>query len=346
MNKTKVIIIDDSAFIREIFSAILGSDPEIEVLATACDPLDAREKIKALNPDVITLDIEMPKMDGISFLEKVMSLRPMPVIMVSTLTKKGASETIKCLELGALDYIAKPQNVASEAALMSIASELIAKVKMAKNARVQFKNNSSNQKRNILPFKPKLGSNKLIAIGSSTGGVEALREVLVQMPGNSPPIVVTQHMPEKFTKSFALRLDTLCEPTVVEAEDRQKILPGYIYIAPGGMHLEVSKTAGGLFCKILDTDKVSGHKPSVDVLFSSVAEAIGKNAIGVILTGMGYDGANGMLKMKQQGAYNIGQNEATCVVYGMPKAAKEKGGVDIELPVQKIASEILQASGQ
>jgi len=339
--KIKVLIVDDSAVIREVFTELLSSDPSIIVIGTATDPYDAREKIKKLLPDVITLDIEMPHMDGISFLEKIMMLRPMPVIMASTLTQKGAEATIRALELGAVDYISKPVHEQSPETLAKLKSELIVKVKIAASAKIQSRTVTAPT--NILPFTPNLkSSQKIIAIGSSTGGVEALRELLVRIPANCPPIIITQHMPEHFTESFAKRLNTLCQPTVQEITNNQQIFPGNIYIAPGGLQFELVRSSSKLICKLYHGETVSGHCPSVDVMFGSVASIMKDKAIGVILTGMGKDGANGLLQMRQAGAYTIGQNEETCIVYGMPKVAKQLGAVIIEKPLSQIAEEILK----
>ena len=345
--KTRVLIVDDSALIRNLFTELLSADPDIDVIGTAHDPYDAREKIKQLNPDVITLDVEMPKMDGISFLEKIMTLRPMPVVMVSSLTQKGAETTLRALEIGAVDYISKPATQQTRNSLSALKDDLIIKVKTAAGARVRSNQHTSANhnvdESKILSFTPTSAANRrLIAIGSSTGGVEALREVITVLPQNSPPIVITQHMPETFTASFAARLNKICALTVQEARDSQKIAPGNVYIAPGGKHFEVVTRGNDYVCKISDGPLVSGHRPSVDVLFRSVKNAVGNLAIGVLLTGMGKDGAAGLLEMKNSGAFTIGQNEATCVVYGMPKAAKTINAVMTELPLGKIPEEMLK----
>jgi two-component system chemotaxis response regulator CheB len=339
----RVIVIDDSLLMREVISQILREDPEIEVVATAADPHDAREKIKQFNPDVITLDVEMPKMNGIEFLEKIMSLRPMPVIMISTLTQAGAETTIKALEMGAVDCIGKPVNAS---AFAEVADNIRAKVKMAAQVKVKGRPRASVKPTNATAAKSLhyTGDAKkwLIAIGASTGGVEALREVLAVIPANAPPIVITQHMPSMFTKPFAQRLNGICHITVKEAENGEFVVPGTAYIAYGGEHLVVRRNAGRYQLAFENTDLVSGHKPSVDVLFHSVAEAAGNKAIGGILTGMGRDGARGMLAMRQAGAQTIGESEKTCVVYGMPRAAFELGAVEKEYPLQQIASVLLR----
>lgn len=353
MAKTRVLIVDDSALIRKLFTEILSSDSSIEVLDTAADPFDAREKIKKLNPDVITLDIEMPHMDGISFLEKIMALRPMPVVMVSTLTQKGADSTLRALELGAVDYVSKPTEKQTRNTLSDLKDELINKVKSAAGSNVRARKtrvaneNLTSAKPRIISFTPtKESRSKVIAIGSSTGGVEALKDIITLLPANSPPVVVTQHMPEMFTKSFANRLNLSSQVTVHEATNNQVIQSGNVYIAPGGKHMEIKQSGSSLVCVLSDGPNVSGHKPSVDVLFNSVASIIQSRAVGVILTGMGKDGAQGMLAMKQAGAFNIGQNEESCVVYGMPKAALSAGAVDVEVSLGKIAEEILNRCNQ
>jgi two-component system chemotaxis response regulator CheB len=328
MSKIKVLIVDDSPTIRSVISATLGRDPDIEIVGMAGDPLEARAKIKELNPDVITLDVEMPKMSGIEFLEKIMRLRPMPVVMVSTLTHAGAAVAVQALEIGAVDCVGKPDF-----------DDLAEKVKAASRARVRARMEppqpSGERKSGYHP------SSKLLAIGSSTGGVEALITVLSEFPENCPATLITQHMPATFTKSFAARLDRLCAPRVTEAADGDPIQPGRIYLAPGGaMHLAV---AGGMQprCRLVESAPVNGHRPSVDVLFNSVAETYGRRAVGAILTGMGRDGAAGLLRMREAGAATIGQDEASCVVYGMPKAAFELGAVERQLSLSGIGTAIL-----
>ncbi len=333
-----VLIVDDSALIRQMLTKMLDSDPGITVVGAAPDPLSAREMIKRLNPDVLTLDIEMPKMDGIAFLEKIISLRPMPVVMISSLTQEGADIALQALEIGAVDYVGKPTSDLQEG-LEKKAAEIISKVKAASRARISARKPAN---RDTAPVA--LGSYKtteqVILIGSSTGGVEAIREIITVLPPNSPAVLITQHMPASFTSSFAKRLDGVSKVTVCEASAGQRILPGHVYIAPGDQHLELAKSGANYICRLHDGEPVSGHRPSVDVLFESGAKVARSNAVGVILTGMGRDGAEGLLNMRKAGARTIGQDEASCVVYGMPKVAFECGGVEQQFPIGKIASEI------
>jgi len=322
MNPIRVLVVDDSATIRTIITSILRRDPEIDVVGAASDPLEAREAIKALNPDVITLDVEMPKMTGLEFLEKIMRLRPMPVIMVSTLTQAGASISVQALEIGAVDCVGKPD-----------LEGLAEKVKVAARAKVRPLSDARDVEAPVRDYRP---GSKLLAIGSSTGGVEALMTVLRGFPKNCPPTVITQHMPPTFTASFAARLDRICEPTVTEAVDGAPLMAGHIYLAPGGAaHLEVH---GGVQprCRLREGPAVSGHRPSVDALFHSVCEAYGRRAVGVILTGMGRDGAAGLKALRDAGAATIGQDEASSVVYGMPKTAFDLGAVQRQLPLCRI----------
>lgn len=338
----RVLIVDDSALIRQMLTEMLASDPEIEVLGAVPDPFVAREKIKQLNPDVITLDIEMPRMDGIEFLKKIMTLRPMPVVMVSTLTQNGADATLHALEVGAVDYVAKPtQDI--QVGLEDKRAELVAKVKAAAKANVVASSTRAPAQQRPSVAGPGYSSTeKIVAIGASTGGVEALTAVLSTMPADSPAILITQHMPASFTSTFARRLDRLCAIQVSEAREGTRILPGHAYIAPGDRHLLLGRDGANYICRIGGNDRVTGHCPSVDVLFDSVANCAGKNAIGVILTGMGKDGAKGLKKMRDAGAHTLGQDQASCVVYGMPRMAKEYDAVEAELPLSKITGEILQ----
>ena len=336
MTPIRVIIVDDSATMRSLISASLRQDPQIEVVGMAGDPLEAREAIKALNPDVITLDIEMPNMNGLEFLEKIMRLRPMPVVMVSTLTQAGADATLRALELGAVDCVAKPTSLVGANQGLS---DLATRVKNAARARVRSHNGAAKPAVAPRDFTP---SGAVVAIGSSTGGVEALLAVLSHYPANCPPTVITQHMPATFTKSFAARLDRATEAQVTEAYDGAPLDCGKVYLAPGGeTHLEVVRQ-GGLRCRLQRDEPVNGHRPSVDVLFNSVSAAAGRSAVGVILTGMGRDGAQGLKQMRTQGARTLGQDEASCVVYGMPRSAFEAGGVETQAPIEAIGPAILK----
>lgn len=342
--KIKAIIVDDSALMRQLIREILTQDPEIEVVATASDPYDAREKIKLHNPDVMTLDIEMPRMTGLEFLEKVMSLRPMPVVMVSTLTQKGADITLQCLRRGAVDYVSKP-TLDLERGMKGLQDELIQKVKVASKAKVRGQLQTPKPSPSLVALK-KVSKVGLIAIGSSTGGVQALEVLLSELPEGIPPIVITQHMPPVFTASFAKRLDELCSLKIQEAEEGMVLKNGNVYIAPGGFHLGIMKNGSSLMCRLEDGPLVSGNKPSVDFLFQSVVDLLEKNqistVIGLILTGMGSDGAIGLKKIRESGGTTLGQDEASSLVYGMPRAAMEIGGVEHQLPLQKIAEKILE----
>jgi two-component system chemotaxis response regulator CheB len=344
--KTTVLVVDDSAYMRRLISDVLNSDPEIEVLDTASDPLIARNKLKNLNPDVMTLDIQMPNMNGLEFLERIMAHRPMPVIMISSLTENGADETIKALELGAVDYVTKPTRDI-EQSIARITAEICEKVKMAARAKLKVKTvqQISNPEHIILAGDaPKNTSNRYIAIGSSTGGVEALSEIINSLPPSCPPILITQHMPEKFTTSFAARLNKTSSLTVHEAVDGQLIESNHVYLAPGGYHLGVRKVGGRFVTQLNDGALISGHKPSVDYLFTSIAHTIpAAQVTAFILTGMGKDGAQGLKKLKDLGADTYGQNEASCVVYGMPRVAKELNAVKKEINLNEVATYIMQS---
>ncbi|MBX9469285.1 chemotaxis response regulator protein-glutamate methylesterase [Rhizobium sp. WL3] len=333
----RVLVVDDSPTMRGLITAVLSQDPDVSVIGQAGDAMEARAAIKQLNPDVVTLDIEMPNMNGLEFLEKIMKLRPMPVIMVSTMTHRGAEATLAALEIGAFDCVAKPQPGDARPF-----GELAEKVKAAARSQHRHSPTPHVHPSPVAPAADFRVGRKIVAIGSSTGGVEALIAVLQKFPRNCPPTVITQHMPPTFTKSFAERLNRLCAPVVEEATDGARLEIGKIYLAPGGdRHLQVSN-ASAPCCRLVDRAPVNGHRPSVDVLFDSVAELAGRNAVGVILTGMGRDGASGLLKMRHAGARTIGQNEKTCVVYGMPRVAHELGAVEHQLPLTSIGEEILK----
>lgn len=337
----RVLVVDDSALIRDVLSKTLEQDGDIQVIGTAHDPLDARDKIKALNPDVVTLDIEMPNMNGLAFLQKIMRLRPMPVVMVSTLTTKGASETMLALELGAVDFVAKPSHDLA-GGIDRFGAMVREKVRFAAASDVQGRAHRAPAPN--LPLKTASAPRgSLIAIGASTGGVEAIRQVLSQIPPDCPPIVIAQHMPKGFTARFAHRLNELVAVKVVEAEDRMLLEPGTAYVAPGDHHLRVEKTSGQLKCRVTHDEATSGHRPSVDVLFGSVAKVVGPMAVGAILTGMGRDGAQGLKSMREAGAFTIGQSQGSALIYGMPKVAAEIGAVVEEAPVEKIAGRLVAA---
>jgi two-component system chemotaxis response regulator CheB len=336
--KIKVMIVDDSALIRSVMSEIISSQPDMQVVGVAPDPLVARELIKQTNPDVLTLDVEMPKMDGLDFLEKLMRLRPMPVLMVSSLTERGSEITMRALELGAVDFVTKPK-ISIQSGMREYTELIADKIRAAAKARIRPRTLLPGAAPTALPAlrNPLTSSEKLIIVGASTGGTEAIREFLMQMPSDCPGILIAQHMPEGFTTSFARRLDSLCKISVREAAGDERVLPGHAYIAPGHSHLLLARSGANYVTRIEQSAPVNRHRPSVDVLFRSAAVAAGKNAVGVILTGMGKDGAAGMLEMKQAGAYNFAQDEASCVVFGMPREAIALGanhevGPLVELP--------------
>ena len=350
----KVLIIDDSALVRQLLTEIFNSDPDIEVIGSAQDPYDAREKIKKLKPDVLTLDVEMPKMDGITFLTNLMRLRPMPVVMISSLTEKGADITFEALELGAVDFVSKPK-IDVSAGLKEYSDEICAKVKAAATARI-----SAISSRPKLDVEPKLSADavlqkrkgpsklktteKIIAIGASTGGTEAIKEVLVRLPADTPGIVISQHIPEAFSKPFAERMNKMSAMTVFEAEDGQQILPGHVYIAPGNRHLIIERSGARYICRLNDGPVVNRHKPSVDVMFRSVAQNVGANAVGAILTGMGADGAAGLKEMLENGAKTLVQDEKSSIVWGMPGEAFKIGAASDQYPIEQIANELLKRS--
>ncbi len=346
MSKIRVLIVDDSALIRKMLTEIINSQADMEVIGTAPDPLIAREMIREMNPDVLTLDVEMPKMDGLDFLEKLMRLRPMPVLMISTLTDKGSEITFRALELGAVDFIAKPK-IDLVSGLQEYSDQIANKLRIAKHARIKrhtFATQSNILTRNdtfLMSPKRITSTEKLIIVGASTGGTEALKDFLIQLPPNCPGILIAQHMPETFTKSFADRLNKLCKINVIEAQGDERILPGHAFIAPGHSHLLLKRNGANYMTELSRGEPVNRHRPSVDVLFRSAAKIAGKNVIGVIMTGMGKDGALGMLDMHEAGAYNFAQDETSCVVYGMPKEAVIAGGVDEIIPLQDMARKVL-----
>lgn len=348
MGVIKVLIVDDSAVVRQMYKSLLDTDPEIQVIGTASDPYIAAQKIQKEKPDVITLDIEMPRMDGLTFLKKIMSQAPMPVIVISNQTLKGADVALKALEAGAVDVMAKP-NLSNEVEVNDSRITLIDKIRSAYYAKgVQGRNirrttaaSSIQESKKDSTAKVIVSSSQtIIAVGASTGGTEAIRSFLEILPANMPPIVIVQHMPEKFTASFAKRLDEVCALRVKEAEDNETVMSGTVYIAPGGQHMAIRNLHGRLAIHVHQGELVNRHRPSVNVLFNSVAEVKGKHSIGIMLTGMGDDGAIGMLAMHEKGAYTIAQDEATSVVYGMPLKAVLAGGVTKVLPLNEIADEV------
>jgi two-component system, chemotaxis family, protein-glutamate methylesterase/glutaminase len=352
-HKIRVLIVDDSALIRQMLTEMLSSDDEIDVVGSATDPYMAREKIKRLTPDVITLDVEMPRMDGLTFLKNLMRLRPMPVVMISSLTENGADTTLKALELGAVDYVSKPKSNLVNT-FDSYAIEIINKVKMASKANVRSFEMSKPVRKPLAPLSTiqpvvkkgrlnkYLNTDKIIAIGASTGGTEAIKDVLQLLPIDLPGIVITQHIPRAFSEPFAKRMNSVSALTVCQPKDGQVILAGHAYIAPGGEHLYIERDKGVYVCRLSSADPVNRHRPSVDVLFRSVAKVVGKHAVGVMLTGMGGDGAAAMKELQDTGAKNIAQDEHTSVVWGMPGEAVKAGGVDFVLPLGKIAEKIVE----
>ncbi|WP_076413329.1 chemotaxis response regulator protein-glutamate methylesterase [Shewanella sp. UCD-KL12] len=334
-----VLVIDDSPLVRQLLSHLLNDADDIKVVATAEDPYEARDLIKKLNPDVLTLDIEMPKMDGIAFLRNIMKLRPMPVVMVSTLTEKGAAVTLEALSIGAVDFISKPKSDLTNQ-LMGYKQELIDKVRLAYKSKVRPRSTAAPIAAKP-PLTGEMFSNRLIAIGASTGGTEAIQSVLTQLPANTPPIVIAQHIPAAFSASFAKRLNSNCAMEVIEAQGGERLKAGTAYLAPGSAHMIIERKGSNLFTKLLDTEPVNRHKPSVDVLFNSVVECAAKSTIGVILTGMGKDGAKGLLNMKNKGSYTLAQDEASSVVWGMPGAAVELNAHHEQMHLDKIPQKLL-----
>lgn len=346
MPKIRVAIIDDSALVRRLLTDILESDPNIEVVAKAPNPLEARELIKMTNPDVLTLDVEMPRMDGRTFLRNLMRLRPMPVVMVSSLTERGAEITLEALALGAIDFVAKPK-LDLAAGLDELAREIIDKVKCAARTTVRpLAGSTSAASAASSPKRTSVATgfrttDRLIAIGASTGGTEAIREILNEFPPDAPGTVVAQHLPPGYSRAFADRLNKTCAGRVLQAEDGQRILPGHVYIAPGGLHLRVERKGAYWICSVQDGPAINQHKPSVDALFESVARSAGINAVGAILTGMGHDGAQGLKTMHDGGAPTVAQDEASSVVWGMPGSAVRLGAADTILPLPQIAQRLL-----
>jgi two-component system chemotaxis response regulator CheB len=343
MSPIKVLIIDDSALMRQILATILRQDPELAIVGVAPDPLIAWEKIKALRPDVLTLDVEMPRMDGLTFLEKLMQVESIPVVMVSSLTEKGCQTTLRALELGAVDFVTKPK-IDMASGMVELGEEIVEKVKVAARAKLRIRKPSKVQTASTSPAKSTSlfeTTHKVICIGASTGGTEALSEVLTDLPANAPGIVIVQHMPAGFTRSFAARLDQGCQIRVKEAQDGDRILAGQALLAPGGMHMAITRSGADYKVRVGMGEPVNRHRPSVDVLFRSAARCVGNNAVGVILTGMGNDGAQGLLAMRQAGARTIAEDASTCVVFGMPKEAIALGAAEDVLPLDRIPDRIL-----
>ena len=355
MAKIRVVVVDDSALVRSLLTEIINKQPDMECVGAANDPLVAREMIRELNPDVITLDVEMPRMDGLDFLSRLMRLRPMPVVMVSTLTEKGAEITMRALEMGAIDFVAKPR-IGVATGLKDLSTEIVDKIRTASIAHVSrhasappeaVKKTTAGASTaapvvtKTIPYS-RLSTEKVICIGASTGGTEAIREVLVPLPADSPAIVITQHMPPGFTTSFAARLHSLCKISVKEASHGERILPGHAYIAPGGKQFRIDRSGSNYVAVVEDTEPVNRHKPSVEVLFRSAAKVLGPNAFGVMLTGMGGDGAQAMKEMRDAGSYNICQDEASCVVFGMPRMAIQAGAANEVLPLRQIAQTLIE----
>jgi two-component system chemotaxis response regulator CheB len=373
--KTRVIVVDDSALVRSLLGEIINRQPDMQCVGAASDPLVAREMIRSLDPDVITLDVEMPRMDGLDFLARLMRLRPMPVVMVSTLTERGAEVTLKALELGAVDFVAKPK-IGGADGLRLLGQEITEKIRIAARARVRRLAPALGAYAGIQaggplvahagaatgaaahrgaaaggalagqmatsPLPRRVSTEKLIFIGASTGGTEATREVLVQLPADAPAVLITQHMPPGFTRSYAARLGGLCRIRVAEAQDGERVLPGHAYIAPGGLHLSVERSGANYVARVTAGEPVNRHRPSVEVLFESAARVVGRNALGVMLTGMGADGAKAMRAMRDAGSWNICQDEASCIVFGMPREAIAQGAADEVLPLAQIAPRLIE----
>ncbi len=365
MKKISVVVVDDSALVRSLLTEIINRQPDMVCIGAAHNPLIAREMIRELNPDVITLDVEMPRMDGLDFLSRLMRLRPMPVVMISTLTERGAEVTMKALELGAIDFVAKPRIGVADG-LKELSTQIVDKIRIAAAAKIRrapaspislphavapTASGAVSASSPLHPARTSAGSSsgllgristeKLICIGASTGGTEAIKEVLIHLPADSPGIVITQHMPPGFTTSFAARLNGLCRITVKEASDGERILPGHAYIAPGGKQFSINRSGANYMAVVEDAEPVNRHRPSVEVLFLSCAQFAGRNAFGIMLTGMGNDGATAMKTMRDAGSYNYVQNEATCVVFGMPREAIQAGAANEVLPLDQIAPALI-----
>jgi two-component system chemotaxis response regulator CheB len=361
MSKTRVVVVDDSALVRSLLSEIINRQADMTCVGAASDPYAAREMIRNLDPDVITLDVEMPRMDGLDFLARLMRLRPMPVVMVSTLTERGAEVTLKALELGAVDFVAKPKIGVSDG-MRQLAADITDKIRVAARATVHRAaaplpggaGAPRQEPQTVAPggaggdgARPvaaigRLSTEKIIFIGASTGGTEATKEVLMSLPPDAPAVAITQHMPPGFTTSYAKRLDGLCRIRVAEARDGERLLPGHAYIAPGGLHLSVERSGANYIARVRDGEPVNRHRPSVEVLFGSAARVVGPNALGVMLTGMGADGARAMREMRDAGSFNIAQDEASCVVFGMPREAIAHGAANEVLPLQRIAPALIE----
>ena len=350
MAKTRVVVVDDSALVRSLLAEIINRQSDMECIGAAADPLVAREMIRNLNPDVITLDVEMPRMDGIDFLGKLMRLRPMPVVMVSTLTERGADVTMRALELGAVDFVAKPKIGVADG-LRQLADDITDKIRVA--TRAQLRRPSANAASAAasghapsaaapIAHLGRLSTEKIVFVGASTGGTEATKEVLMSLPPDFPAVMITQHMPPGFTRSYAARLDGLCRIRVAEARDGERVLPGHAYIAPGGLHLSVERSGANYIARVQDGEPVNRHKPSVEVLFKSAARIVGQNALGIMLTGMGADGAKAMKEMRDAGSYNLVQDEASCVVFGMPREAINAGAAHEVLPLGQISTKLIE----
>ncbi|MCL4183921.1 MAG: chemotaxis response regulator protein-glutamate methylesterase [Burkholderiaceae bacterium] len=335
----RVLVIDDSALARSLLTEIINSQPDMRVVGTAPDPLVARQMIKDLDPDVLTLDVEMPKMNGLEFLERLMRLRPMPVLMVSSLTERGSDATLRALELGAIDYVAKPRLGIADG-IAAQAQEIAGKIRTAASARIRRRTPAAADRPAALPHALRT-TDQLMVIGASTGGTEAIRTFLEALPPDAPGMLIAQHMPEAFTAAFARRLDAACAMTVKQAEGGERVMPGHVYVAPGHSHLKLERNGAFYYTALSQDAPVNRHRPSVDVLFDSAARAAGPNVIAILLTGMGRDGAQGMLHVRQAGGYTLAQDEASCVVFGMPRAAIELGAACAVAPLERLPAEAL-----